>query len=252
MGLLDFIKPKSALEKAARDVREVYAQPDVRRAAMDKLLELGTEEAFNALLQRFSIVANGQIADEAEKRDLVQHLVDAGEAAVPALKRYIRQEKTIAFPIRALSGILNDADMVEFLFQTLEAYEPLDHRSTQAKTTLIAALSDRAKAAQAPRLVPYLGDHHDDVQFAVVEALQHFANFETALPLIQLCCGDAVSGRVQRRAALALVELGWPVKEHYDRFNPELKNDLLVGKKGQLVKKGHVEPDEPEAPKKKK
>ena len=63
MGLLDFIKPKSALEKAAAQVREPYAQPEYRRGAMDKLFEIGTDEAYRALLKRFTISAHGQIAD---------------------------------------------------------------------------------------------------------------------------------------------------------------------------------------------
>ena len=42
MGLFDKLKPKSPLEKAAKQVKEVYAQPDYRRAAMDKLAVEGS------------------------------------------------------------------------------------------------------------------------------------------------------------------------------------------------------------------
>lgn len=238
MGLLDLIKPKSALEKAAKQVREPYAQPEYRRAAMEKLLELGTEEAYAALLMRFTYNANGQIADESEKRDLVDELVKIGKPVLPALQRFIATEKAVALPIEALRRILNLEESKAFLIQTLKAYEPLDHRSTQQKTSLVFALAELGGAEVAEALVPYLGDHHDDVQFQVIGALERLKHEATAPALAKVCVGDAHAGRVQRAAASALANLGWPIKEHYDAWNAELKADYLIGKKGQAVKKG--------------
>lgn len=40
VGLLDILRPKSPLEKASKQVLEVYAQPEYRRNAMDKLFEI--------------------------------------------------------------------------------------------------------------------------------------------------------------------------------------------------------------------
>lgn len=241
MGFLDVLKPKSPLEKAAKMVREPFAQPDVRRGAMNKLLEIGTEEAYTALLQRFTINAHGQIADEAEKRELVEDLARVGEPVLPALERFIRTEKTIAFPIRALTKIRGQEAALAFLIDTLQKYEPLDHRSTQAKTTLIFSVAEMAGPEHAQVLVPYLGDHHDDVQFQAIGALERLANPETREPLAKVCCGEGHAPRIQRRAAQALVDLGWPVKDLYDQFFAELKGEYLLGKKGQLLKKGAAE-----------
>lgn len=237
MGLFDMLKPKSALEKAAKQVREVYAQPDYRRTAMDKLFEIGTPEAYTALLGRFAINANGQIADEAEKRELVDQLASIGEPCVEPLKEFIRNEKTIAFPIRAIQKILGREATLAFLLETLLAYEPLDHRTTQAKTTLVFSIAEIASAEDAPKLAPYLGDHADDVQFQTIEALQKLANPDTAEDLAKVCISEDHSGRVQRRAAQALVDLGWNVKAYFGDFPEELKEEYVLGKKGVLVKK---------------
>ena len=237
MGLLDFLKPKSALQKASEQIREAYAQPDYRRGAMDKLFEIGTDEAYAALLQRFTYNANGQIADETEKNDLVKELADQGEKVLPALKTFVQSEQQLAYPIRALVEIMGRAEARDFLLDTLARYEPIDHRSTKSKISLIIALADLCEAEHATRLAPYLEDHSDDVQAQTVMAIEQLANPETREALCGVCAGDLHAARVQRQAATALVDLGWSVKDRYASFNEELKDEFIVGKKGALIRK---------------
>ena len=236
MGILDFIKPKSALEKAAKQVREEYAQPDYRRGAMDKLLEIGTPEAYDALLRRFSVTAHGQIADEQEKKDLVEELVRIGEPAVGAIERYIRSEaKGLTFPIRALIRIQTREQAVETLLDVLAQYEPLDHRSTQAKVALIDALGGLLGQERSAVLLPYLDDHHDDVQASVIEVIEHLRPDGAPIELSRVCKSDLHSSRVKRQAARTLASLQASVRTDYAAFDPELKESWVLGKKGQLV-----------------
>jgi HEAT repeat protein len=240
VGILDFIKPKSSLEKAAKQVREVYAQPDYRRAAMDKLLEIGTDEAYEALLKRFTITANGQIADEQEKKDLVEDLVRVGEPAAPAIERFLRSEtKALTFPIRALVRIRDRAEVEETLLGILEGYEPLDHRSTQAKVSLIDALGGLLDADGATELLPYLDDHHDDVQASTIEVVEHLRPAGSAEALARICESDLHSSRIKRLAAKALANMEVSVRSQYEGFDPELKDAWILGKKGQLVARPH-------------
>ncbi|MBK8013472.1 MAG: hypothetical protein IPK13_19220 [Deltaproteobacteria bacterium] len=237
MGVLDILKRKTPLEKATKDLREPYAQPEYRRAAMDKLFEMGTDEAYTALLQRFTFNASGQIADEAEKLELVERLVEVGGPAVEATKRFIASEKKIAFPIRALIRMLPKAEALTYLCDVLKRYEPLDHRSTEAKLNLIVSISESIESKDAVIFVPYLQDHSDDVQFQAIGALERAGNPETRLAICDVCCSDAHAARIQRRAAQALSDLGWSVKERFEDFTPDLKSDYVIGKKGLLAKK---------------
>lgn len=237
MGLLDFLKPKSALQKASEQIREAYAQPDYRRGAMDKLFEIGTDEAYAALLQRFTYNANGQIADETEKNDLVRELSDLGDKVLPALKTFLQNEQHLAYPIRALVEIMGRDGARDFLLETLARYEPMDHRSTKSKTSLMIALADLCQIEHAPQLAPYLNDHSDDVQAQTVMAIEQLANPETRVALCEVCAGDLHAARVRRQAATALVELGWSVRDRYPSFNEELKDEFIIGKKGALIRK---------------
>jgi len=237
VSLKELFRRKSPVEKASKDLREPFAQPDVRRAAMATLIDIGTDEAYRELLKRFSYNSHGNIADESEKRDLVDEIVQIGEPMIVPLKGYIESEKTVTFPIRALGQIIDKPAVLEFLVATLATKEPLDHRSTDAKRALIIAIGDMGDKEHAPALIPYLGDHNDDVQMQTIDALERLANPDTAEALAGVCAADSHAARIQHRAAHALEKLEWPVKAQYDRFVPDVKAEFLLGKKGVLLRK---------------
>lgn len=237
MGLFDMLKRGSPVERALKDLREPYAQPEVRRTAMGKLLEVGTPEAYNALLVRFTFVCNGHIADESEKRDLVDELVKIGRPAVEPIRAFIQKEKAVQFPIRALSRILERDETLGVIAGVLTSLEPLDHRTTEQKRGLIDALGELGTAAQAPLVAPYLGDHHDDVQAQAIDTLERLKNPDTYAALAAVCASEQHSARIMRRAAQALEHLGAPVKDNFDKWNAELRGEYQLDKKGLLVKK---------------
>lgn len=237
MGLLELLRPKSPLEKASKQVREPFAQPEIRREAMDKLLEIATPEAYEAVLKRWTFNAHGQIADESEKLYLVDRVAET-EAALPALKAYIQKEKNLSHAIQALSRMCTKEEQIEILLGALRSYVPLDHRSTEPKLHLLIALADIATPEQYEWFEPYLSDHHDDVQFQALVALEKLAAPEARAAVANVVKGDAHSSRIQRRAAQVAVACGYSMREHYAEFSDELKGEYLLGKKGQLVVRG--------------
>ncbi len=241
MALKDLFRKKSPIEKAEKDLCEPYAQPEVRRGAMSQLLEIGTDAAYRSLLKRFKFNSHGNIADESEKRDLVGHLVAVGEDAVEPIKDFVRKEKAILFPLRALSQIVSREEYVAFVVETLKAIDPLDHRLTESKRVLITVLGDLSAKDHLSDVLPYLGDHHDDVQVQAIEVLERFELDEPG-PLAKLCTDETHSARVQRRAAQALEHLKLNVKSAFEAFNDELKKEYTLGKKGTLVKKSAYDP----------
>jgi len=237
MGLKDLFRKKSPVEKASKDLMEPYAQSDVRRAAISALFTIGTPEAYESVLKRFNFSANGSIADESEKLDLVDYCVDAGDSIVPSLKKHISAEKALAFPIRALSQLVDKTELLDTIGQSLEAKAPLDHRTTEAKKALVTALGDYGNENQASILFPYLEDHNDDVQMQTIEALERLGFQVAGEALALVCCRDTHAARVQHRAAKALIKLEVSVKKHYPKFLDEVKSEFVLGKKGALVSK---------------
>lgn len=240
MGLKELFRRKTPIEKATKDLMEPYAQSDVRRAAMSTLLSMATEESFQSVLRRFTFTANGHIADEAEKRDLVEYSVDIGDEMIAPLKKYIRTEKSLSFAIRALNRLVKREFLLAFLVEALQEKEPLDHRTTDAKRALVIALGDYGSESHAEVLFPYLEDHNDDVQMQVIEALERLAAKSSTEALANVCCHDIHAARIQHRAARALMEMELSVKKHYDRFLPDVKSEFVLGKKGCLVQKSQA------------
>ncbi len=232
------LKRGTPTERALKDLREPYAQPDVRRAAMGKLLELATPEAYNALLVRFTYACHGHIADESEKRDLVDELVNIGRPAVEPIRAFIAKEKAVQFPIRALSRICDRPETIGIIVDVLKTVEPMDHRTTEQKRGLIDAISDLGSAEQAPVIAPYLNDHHDDVQAMAIDTLEKLKNPTTYPALAVVCGSDMHSARIQRRAAQALENLGVEVaKDAFEKWPSELRSEYALDKKGLLTKK---------------
>jgi len=238
MGLLDMLKRGSPIERAHKDLREPYAQPEVRRAAMGKLLEMASDEAYTTLLVRFTFNCHGHIADESEKRDLVDELVKVGRPALGPLRKFIEKEKAVQFPIRAISRICEKAETLKIVVDALTKIEPGDHRTTEQKRGLIDAVGELGSTEEAKAVVPYLRDHNDDVQAHAIDALERLKSPDSYEALASVCASEDHSARIQRRAAQAVETLGATVaKELFDKFPSELKSEYNLDKKGVLLKK---------------
>ena len=218
MGFLDNLfggdKPtQKNIEKLVVRVKERYAQPEYRREAMDKLLAMATPEAITAVLARFTVVAQSPHWDEEEKRWLVDQLSSLGEPARAALLVFLKKTDHIAFAAKALQRLTTPEQHVADLIACLSARPPEDHRSTQGKAELVAALADTNDARAHDAVVPYLDDHSDDVRCATVDALEKL----WALPgdkskaeerLRAAVADDGRSARVLRHTASAMHRLG--------------------------------------------
>ena len=243
MGFLDGIfggdKPNDKnIAKLVVRVKERYAQPEYRREAMEKLLEWATPESITGALQRFTVVAQSPHWDEEEKRWLVDELAQLGAPAREALKKFLSRENNIAFAARALQKLDKPDEYVEDLIQVLRAHPPEDYRSTQGKTELIACLAELNDARVVEVLVPYLDDHGDDVQCAVVDAIERLwpkaAPADGALHRLQaMVADDARSARVLRHTASAMQRLGMPI-DATKPLAPAVAEDFVV-KEGKLA-----------------
>src|SRR5271170_6675572 len=180
MGLLDFIKGKpspNAILSQVRKAKEVYAQPEYRRMAMDKLLKWGDDDSLRGILERFSVVVQSPHWDEDEKRWLTEELTKLGDRALPILREFILKKNEVNHALSAYRAIVNNDHAYEaFLIEALKIRPPSDHRSVQGKQELIALLSEFKEVPLADLLLPYLDDHSDDVQCAAIDALRAHLN----------------------------------------------------------------------------
>jgi hypothetical protein len=231
-GLFGADKPTPAnIQKLVGRLREGYAQPEYRREAMEKLLAWGTPESLEGVCRRFAVVAQSPHWDEEEKRWLCDELAERGEPAREAIKRFLAKENAIAHASRALEKLESKERYTQDLVEALTARPPEDHRSTQGKVELIAALG----ATQDPRVVeailPYLDDHSDDVQCQAMDVLEQFAAVDAGKAALQravaLVSDDARSARVLRHAAGLVARLHLPI-DATKPLAPAVAEDYVV------------------------
>lgn len=242
MGLLDSLfgsdKPSQKnIDKLVVRTKERYAQPEYRREAMEKLLAMGTPEALTGVLSRFTVVAQSPHWDEEEKRWLVDELAQRGDPARQALLAFLKRADHIAFAAKALARLANKDELVDDLIAALHARTPEDHRTTQGKAELVAALAETASPKALPAVVPYLHDHADDVQCTAVDAIEKLwssgGDGAEALKALQgVIVDDGRSARVLRHTAAAMARLGLPIDPERP-LAPAVAEDYVV-KDGKL------------------
>ncbi|MCC7108536.1 MAG: hypothetical protein IT382_04570 [Deltaproteobacteria bacterium] len=237
MGFLDGLfggdKPtQKNIDKLVVRVKERYAQPEYRREAMDKLLAMGTPEAITGVLARFTVVAQSPHWDEEEKRWLVDQLAGLGEPARVALLSFLKKADHIAFAAKALKRLDNSEQYVADLTEALAARPPEDHRSTQGKGELVAALADTMDPKARDAIAPYLDDHSDDVRCLAADALEKLwplpgdkASAEERLKAA--IADDGRSARVLRHTAAAMQRLGVGV-DPTKALAPAVAEDFVV------------------------
>lgn len=235
MSLFDMLskegRAKSALRKSLTKVMAKHAQSPDRFAAMEKLREIGTDEALYGLARRFSYVYDKTIEDEQEKEWVFQTLVQKGEAAVGPVRRYALETDSLSYPLRVLERVAPTPKLLQILDELLAREEPGYTRDPSKKIQLITWLGEwkaAGPAESARRIVPYLADFDEGVRFAAIDALSHAKHEETAKgPLLDaLLRHEEESRRIKMRVAEVLADAGWTVTDRKDEIARLIASEL--------------------------
>ncbi len=250
MGMLSFLglgggelSPKQ-IEKISKLAQNPYAQADVRKEQIQKLLNAATPESIRAALGRWTVNASQAIADEDEKRDLVAQIAGLGEASVEPLKDYMRKETALSFAIEALAKILSPEQTIAEVLAVLDVYPPDDHRSDEQKRQIILFLAGENDPRILPKLAPYIGDHSDDVRTHALDVFAEQARKKNPVASSEevrretgaLLRDKNTSPRVAKKAAEIAAELEWSLPETTDEtpLSSFISNEFFVDKKGYL------------------
>lgn len=238
MGLFDIFKSGPTANNILAQVRkakEVYAQPEYRRMAMEKLLKWGTNESLTGLLERFGVVVQSPHWDEDEKVWLVDELVKIGDQSKPILREFILKKNDVNYVLKAFRSIANDDEAYrQLLIEALKLRPPSDHRSVQSKQELIAALSEFDEKFYVDLLLPYVHDHSDDVQCATIDALSKSNDDNVKNVLISLLASEEHSARVLRKTATLVADKQFSLGDNL-KLSDVVAEDFMI-KNGLLTK----------------
>lgn len=235
-----FSKEKSLDKTIAKATNKLSQQVD-RWGALERLKEVGSEEALFGLCKRFGVTSMKGVEDEAEKNWVVDTLVAAGPAALPSLVRYMAKAEQLAFPLRVVERIAPREKVLE-IADSLFASEPPGYvRMPERRIDLIRWFSEWKPATDdevVARLSPYVGDFDENSRFAAIDGMAGRDPAKIAPPLIEaLIRPEEESGRIKRTIVEVLEKSQAPLGTHADAVAAVLVGPLADDFK---VEKGQV------------
>ena len=207
-----------ALKRAMEKTSNKHAQSVDRFAAMEKLGKDGSEEALYALCRRFSFKYDKTIEDQQEKQWVVDTLISKGTAALPAVRRYMKEATTLHYPLIVVGRVADLGTGLEIVDELLGSEPPGYTRDPERRTDVIAWLGewDEADARDVVRrVIPYLADFDENVRYKAVDCIALKPHQDAAEPLIAaLVRPEEESRRLRVRIAEVLAENQWDLGDH--------------------------------------
>ena len=242
MGLLDMLGmggPEGKVRRLQKKAMQKFGPAENRQGAIEELGGLKTEAAFDALLSRYTFRVDPGITDDDEKARVLALVTQAGDVALGPVKRFISSRDEISWPLRALEGLLPEAEVVKFLVEVARKIGGEYSRVPEKKVLLLHALSAHRSPDIAPAILPLLDDMDDEVQIAAAEVIvkqQHPAGRE---PLILhfLKAHEGSNARVREALSGLLADSGWDVKGYTPKVEAALPQGYKLDSRGKVVRK---------------
>jgi HEAT repeat protein len=248
MGLLELLGiGGSKDEREARSVRklqkkatEKYGPKENRQGAIEELGEMRTARAVEALLMRYTVRVEPGITDDEEKQRVLALVQQAGSGiAVPVLKSFVLGRDEISWPLKALSDLLPEPEMVGFLVEALRKAAGEYSRVPEKKVLLLLALAQHQSRDAVPAALPFLDDMDDEVQIAAAQAMAVQKDERAREPLIQqfLRAHEGSNARVREALAGLLADTQFDVKGYTPKMEAALPPAYKLDSKARVVRK---------------
>lgn len=210
MGLFGFGKSDSGkIDKLRKKATNKWGQAIERTMAMKSLRQIGTPDAWEALLERYGINLDVTITDQDEKRELYEWLVAAGEQVVGPIERYVATHDGVYWPLKALKEIAGIDRAVESLLTALDRAETLEQRVNEQKVQLVSNLRDFPHPKVLERLKRLVKDRNDEVRMMALDGLMTYGESE-AVPLVaERILDPEETTRIRHVLYEQLLDLGW-------------------------------------------
>lgn len=241
MGLFDFLKggakpkqdgPQSRAERKLdgliRTASDKRAQQYDRDEALRKLIEVGTPEAAEGLLKRFSVKVDPSITDEDEKQLAFDGIVAIGTgrrtpsdgstvddprlAVVEHVRMYCRSAENLTWALKVLRALEGDDEYEGELLALLGEHDTEYTRNVEPKVNLLAALESVKTPTARSAVEGYLRDVNETVRYHAVQTLFEQGD-EGALSSLVALLAEEESMRITNKVAEGLAQHGWSVPE---------------------------------------
>jgi hypothetical protein len=244
MGFFDRFKGGTAEKRKATpaakwaDRMERRVQNYDRQEAIDALAAMGSADAAEVLLKRFTFHIDPSITDQEEKDSAFRGILRAGAEAVEPVRAFAAKAESLAWPMKLMKGLVGEAEYVEELLRWLSAWDTEYAKFVEPKVQLLVELEERRHPRIVSEVERFLEDVNEPARFhAVVTALAQ--DDVAALPALLTTLSSEESVRVRTRIAEGLAVHAWIVPAaDRDAARRALPASFSIDAAGRVVKSG--------------
>ncbi len=242
MDWLDYILKRNQgegskkIRKLTSKLTNKHIDEAERYSAVEQLRDIGDQEAIRAMLNRFNVMVESGIKDNEEKQYVYEQLLSLGENAVNPVMNFLRTEKEISWPLKALSELLPPDKFKERVIEILGRMEPFysSDKENAKKVELIEALMDYKGEDVIEAVEPFLEDTNDDVRIAALELLARHEDDKWREFLIESMLESHDRPRIRIKIAQLLCRLNWPVTGYRKKVEAALPDGFYLDGKGHV------------------
>lgn len=242
MGLFDLFggsSPAAKVQKLKAKATQKYGDPQARQKALADLVELRSPEAIAVLLQRFTLTVDPLTTDADEKQSVFESLCDLKRDAVGPVSEFLRRsEQASSWALKILEAVLSEDELIGAITQELNHLAASYTRDTEKKEVLLHTLAGKNDARCGPAVVPFLGDHSDEVKISALNTLASLKYEPAREPVLELLVAEDTAKRVQLACIHALHEAALPVQGFREKVEGRLPPSHFVDRSGLIQKRG--------------
>jgi hypothetical protein len=244
MGFFDFLRggssgaaSEAAVRKHAARVANKRAQAPDRWDSIQALAQMGTVEAVEALLPRFSYQTDPSITDQEEKDAAFDAIVDLGETSVEPVKRFLRTAETIAWPLKILDRLLTPDVVIAELLAALEPMHLEYERDPERKLSLLATLEERTDPRIVGAVARFLEDVNETARFYAAGAIFAQQDSDAARDALLAALLREDSARTRVRIVEGFASRCWSVGAERERVARILPAGFALDAQGVVTRR---------------
>jgi len=228
MGLFDLFKggkakgdkAAGAIQKLAETATAKRAQTYERQEAIGKLAEIGTVEAAEALLKRFTFSIDPSITDQEEKESAFRGILAVGADVLPAVRAFAAKAESLSWPMRIVKELVTEDEYVRELLSWLERWDTEYQKFIDPKLQILAALADHTHPSIRQSVERFLEDVNEPARFHAVAATFKQGD-PAAVAALARALAHEESFRVKNKIVDGFSARGWSI--------PDTDRDKVAG-----------------------
>jgi hypothetical protein len=247
MGLFDLFKgnpkadnkqrPKTSPASKWADRVEKRVQNYDRQEAIQALSEMGTADAVQVLLKRFTFHMDPSITDQEEKDAAFRGILRAGRDAIEPVRAYAAKAASLAWPMKIIKELIDESEYTEELLRWLSTWDTEYSKFIDPKVQILTALEEHRHPRIREEVERFLEDVNEPSRFHAASTLLA-QDDSAALPALVKLLVEEESVRVRTKVADGLAARAWTVPdENRSAVRKVLPGPFSIDASGRVIKR---------------